>query len=227
MDVNEAFQKLNNLDVEDLKKIGTAPKPVKLVVIALLGVVIIAAMGWFLVKPEIEAKERAERKEQELRDQFEIVQKKAASLPAYRAQLAEMEESFGALLRQLPNETDMESLLIDLSQTSVAAGLDVEYFKPGQEQKLEFYAEHPIDLRVTGTYHEFGRFVSGLAALPRIVTLHNIQITPTGGKDEEATAGSAELDMALTAKTYRYLSDEEAAAASGGDGKGGKKKRKK
>ncbi|MDZ7828456.1 MAG: type 4a pilus biogenesis protein PilO [Halofilum sp. (in: g-proteobacteria)] len=225
MDVNEAFQKLNNLDVEDLKKIGTAPKPVKLSVIALLAVVIIAAMGWFLVKPELEARERAERKEQELRDQFEIVQKKAASLPAYRAQLAEMEESFGALLRQLPNETDMESLLIDLSQTSVAAGLDVEYFKPGQEQKLEFYAEHPIELRVTGTYHEFGRFVSGLAALPRIVTLHNIQITPTGSRDEEATAGSAELNMELTAKTYRYLSDEEAAAASRGDDKGGKRKK--
>jgi len=226
MDVNEAFQKLNNLDVEDLKKIGTAPQPVKLLVIALLAIVIVAAMGWFLVKPELEAREKAERREQELRDQFEIVQKKAASLPAYKAQLAEMEESFGALLRQLPNETDMESLLIDLSQTSVAAGLDVEYFKPGQEQKLEFYAEHPIDLRVTGTYHEFGRFVSGLAALPRIVTLHNIEITPTGGKDEEATAGSAELNMELTAKTYRYLSDEEAAAARA-DKKDDKKKRKK
>lgn len=224
MDVNEAFQKLNNLDVEDLKKIGTAPQPVKMAVIALLAVAIIAAMGWFLVKPELENREKAERREQELRQQFEIVQKKAASLPAYKAQLAEMEESFGALLRQLPNETDMESLLIDLSQTSVAAGLDVEYFKPGKEQKLEFYAEHPIDLRVTGTYHEFGRFVSGLAALPRIVTLHNIEITPTGSEDKEATAGSAELNMELTAKTYRYLSDEEAAAAK--KEKGDRKKRK-
>lgn len=223
MDVNEAFQKLNNLDIDDLKKIGTAPQAVKLFVIALLAVAIIAAMGWFLVKPELEAKEKAERQEQELRNQFEIIQKKAASLPAYRAQLAEMEESFGALLRQLPNETDMESLLIDLSQTSVAAGLDVEYFKPGQEQKLDFYAEHPIELRVTGTYHEFGRFVSGLAALPRIVTLHDIQITPTGAEDEEATAGSAELNMELTAKTYRYLSDEEAAQAKSDN----KAKRKK
>lgn len=216
MDVSEAFEKLQNLDVEDLKKIGTAPQPVKLGVIALLVIAIVAAMGWFLVKPELENRERAERKEQELRGQFEVVQKKAASLPAYKAQLAEMEESFGALLRQLPNETDMESLLIDLSQTSVAAGLDVEFFKPGREQKLEFYAEHPIDLRVTGTYHEFGRFVSGLAALPRIVTLHNIEITPTGARDEEATAGSAELNMELSAKTYRYLSDEEAASAAKG-----------
>jgi len=224
MDVSEAIQKLNNLDVEDLKKIGTAPQPVKLAVIALLGIAIIAAMGWFLVKPGFEALEKAERKEQELRQQFEIVQKKAASLPAYKAQLAEMEESFGALLRQLPNETDMESLLIDLSQTSVAAGLDVEYFKPGREQKLEFYAEHPIELRVTGTYHEFGRFVSGLAALPRIVTLHDIDITPTGDEDKEATAGSAELIMELTAKTYRYLSDEEAAEASKQDKSGRKRK---
>ncbi|MDX1609147.1 MAG: type 4a pilus biogenesis protein PilO [Halofilum sp. (in: g-proteobacteria)] len=214
MDVSEAIEKLNNLDVEDLKKIGTAPQPVKLAVIAVLVVAIVAAMGWFLVKPELEAKERAEQKERELRSQFEVVQKKAASLPAYRAQLAEMEESFGALLRQLPDETDMESLLIDLSQTSVAAGLDVEYFKPGKEEKLEFYAEYPIDLRVTGTYHEFGLFVSGLAALPRIVTLHNIGITPTGGTDEEADAGSAELSMELTAKTYRYLDESETAEAN-------------
>lgn len=213
MDVGEAIQKLNNLDVQDLRKIGTAPQAVKALVILLLAVVIVGAMGWFLIKPELEAKEKAERKEQQLRDQFEIVQKKAASLPAYRAQLAEMEESFGALLRQLPDETDMESLLIDLSQTSVAAGLDVEYFKPGQEQKLEFYAEYPIDLRVTGTYHEFGRFVSGLASLPRIVTLHNIGITPTGDRGNEATAGGAELSMELTAKTYRYLDEDEASAA--------------
>lgn len=225
MDVSEAIEKLNNLDVEDLKKIGTAPQPVKLAVIVVLAVAIVAAMGWFLVKPELEARERAERKERELRSQFELVQKKAASLPAYRAQLAEMEESFGALLRQLPDETDMESLLIDLSQTSVAAGLDVEYFKPGREQKLEFYAEYPIDLRVTGTYHEFGLFVSGLAALPRIVTLHNIGITPTGGKDEEADAGSAELSMELTAKTYRYLDESEVTAASAANKN--KKKRKK
>lgn len=218
MDVREAIEKLNNLDVQDLRKIGTAPQPVKLFAIALLAVAIVAAMGWFLVKPELEAKEQAERKEQELRDQFEVVQKKAASLPAYRAQLAEMEESFGALLRQLPDETDMESLLIDLSQTSVAAGLDVEYFKPGNEQKLEFYAEYPIDLRVTGTYHEFGRFVSGLAALPRIVTLHNIGITPTGGEDREAAAGSAELSMELTARTYRYLDDGETSQSGGSQG---------
>lgn len=225
MDVSEAIEKINNLDVEDLKKIGTAPQPVKLAVIAVLAVAIVAAMGWFLVKPQLEARERAERKERELRSQFELVQKKAASLPAYRAQLAEMEESFGALLRQLPDETDMESLLIDLSQTSVAAGLDVEYFKPGREQKLEFYAEYPIDLRVTGTYHEFGLFVSGLAALPRIVTLHNIGITPTGESDEEAGAGSAELSMELTAKTYRYLDESEVAAASAANKN--KKKRKK
>ena len=227
MDVKEAYDKLNNLDVEDLKKIGTASQAVKLAVIALIAVVIIAAMGWFLVKPELEDKEKAERKERELRQQFELVQKKAASLPAYRAQLAEMEESFGALLRQLPDETDMESLLIDLSQTSVAAGLDVEYFKPGNEQKLEFYAEYPIDLRVTGTYHEFGRFVSGLASLPRIVTLHNIGITPTGEKDGEATAGSAELSMELTAKTYRYLDEDEAGASDGDDDRKRKKKRKR
>ena len=213
MDVREAFEKLNNLDVQDVKKIGTAPAPVKIFVIGVMAVAIIGAMGWFLIKPEYENKQKAELREQELRQQFELVQKRAASLPAYKEQLAQMEESFGALLRQLPDETDMESLLIDLSQTSVAAGLDVEYFKPGREQKLEFYAEYPIDLRVTGTYHEFGRFVSGLAALPRIVTLHNINITPAanGGGDAQDDPGTG-LSMELTAKTYRYLEEGESGA---------------
>jgi type IV pilus assembly protein PilO len=125
------------------------------------------------------------------------------------------------MLRQLPDETDMESLLVDLSQTSVAAGLEVEYFKPGSERKLEFYAEYPIELRVSGTYHEFGKFVSGLAALPRIVTLHDIEIEPSGGDggngEGSGAAGSKDLDMTLTAKTYRYLTDEEQASGNGGN----------
>jgi len=116
-----------------------------------------------------------------------------------------MEESFGAMLRQLPDETDMESLLVDLSQTSVAAGLDVKYFEPGNERQQEFYAEYPIELRVAGTYHEFGNFVSGLASLPRIVTLHDIAIKPSGNGN--ATGQNVDLSMQLEAKTYRYLED--------------------
>jgi type IV pilus assembly protein PilO len=221
MDVGEAFQKLNNLDVNDLRKIGTAPRSVQLSVVALLAVAIVAGMGWFLVKPALADLEQAEQREQELRSQFEQIQSRAARLSAYKEQLAQMEKSFGAMLRQLPDETDMESLLVDLSQTSVAAGLEVEYFKPGSERKLEFYAEYPIELRVSGTYHEFGKFVSGLAALPRIVTLHDIEIEPSGGDggngEGSGAAGSKDLDMTLTAKTYRYLTDEEQASGNGGN----------
>lgn len=203
MDVKEAIAKLNNLDVQDLRKIGTAPKPVQIFVLVLLFAAITGAAGWFLVKPALGELEQAEAREQELRSQFESMQSKAALLDAYREQLATMEEEFGAMLRQLPDETDMESLLIDLSQTSVAAGLEVNFFKPGNEQRKEFYAEYPIELRVSGSYHEFGNFVSGLAALPRIVTLHNIKISPAGGN-----ADGGDLGMTLTAKTYRYIEEE-------------------
>lgn len=211
MDVREAFEKLNNLDVEDLKRIGTAPKPIQFMVIALIFALVVAAMGWFLVKPKFEELERVERREQELRRDFETKQSRAANLQDYKDQLAEMEESFGAMLRQLPDETDMESLIVDLSQTSIAAGLDVEYFRPGDEVRQDFYAEYPIELRVSGRYHEFGNFVSGLAALPRIVTLHDIRIQPSDGEPDSAE--SPELTMSLTARTYRYIEED---AASGG-----------
>ncbi len=205
MDVGEAIQKLNNLDVQDLRKIGTAPKPVQVAVIVVLVIAILGAIGWFVVRPQFETLEQEERTEQDLRETFEEKQSRAANLEAYKKQLAQMEESFGAMLRQLPDETDMESLLVDLSQTSVAAGLEVKYFEPGNERQQEFYAEYPIDLRVAGTYHEFGDFVSGLASLPRIVTLHNIAIKPSGSGN--ATGDNVDLSMQLQAKTYRYLEE--------------------
>jgi Tfp pilus assembly protein PilO len=205
MDVGEAIQKLNNLDVQDLRKIGTAPKPIQIAVILVLVIAIIGAIGWFVVRPQFETLEKEERTEQELRETFEEKQSRAANLEAYKKQLAQMEESFGAMMRQLPDETDMESLLVDLSQTSVAAGLDVKYFEPGNERQQEFYAEYPIELRVAGTYHEFGNFVSGLASLPRIVTLHDIAIKPSGNGN--ATGQNVDLSMQLEAKTYRYLED--------------------
>jgi type IV pilus assembly protein PilO len=208
MDVRDALQRLNNLDVEDLKKIGTAPKPVQYIAIAVICIAVVAAMGWFLVKPEIDELERVQQREGQLLTQFEGMQARAANLQDYKDQLEEMEESFGAMLRQLPDETDMESLIIDLSQTSIAAGLEVEFFRPRDEIRRDFYAEYPIELRVSGRYHEFGNFVSGLAALPRIVTLHDINIEPTDGT--ATGADSPELTMTLTARTYRYLDEEEA-----------------
>ena len=121
-----------------------------------------------------------------------------------------MNRTFNVMLRQLPNKTDIESLLIDLSQTSVAAGLEVEFFKPKNEVAREFYVEYPIQIKVTGNYHQFGNFVSGLAALPRIVTLHDINITPVNSRSDQD--GPAQLlEMDLTATTYRYLDDDEEA----------------
>lgn len=203
VDFAKIYQDLNNLNVEDFKKIGTAPAPVRILLIALLCGAVIGAGIWLMVLPRIDALKVVEGKEQELRQEFTTVYNKSANLEAYKAQLDDMRRSFGAMLRQLPDTTDIESLLVDLSQTSVASGLEVEYFKPGQEVPQEFYAEYPIELSVSGTYHEFGTFVSGLAALPRIVTLQDISIEPSGQKS------SNRLKMDLKAVTYRYLQEEQ------------------
>jgi len=143
--------------------------------------------------------DKVEKEEVALRQEFERKQAKAVNLEAYRAQLKEMEESFGAMLRQLPDKTEVAALLVDVSQTGLAAGLEFELFQPMPEVKKDFYAELPIKIRVVGDYHEFGEFVSGLAALPRIVTVHDVKISRR--KD------SPKLVMEATAKTYRYLEE--------------------
>ena len=157
---------------------------------------------WFHTKDQLLVLEDAEKKEQDLKLVFEKKAKQAVNLEAYEKQLDEMRESFGAMLRQLPNETEVADLLVDVSQTGLASGLEFELFQPQAENPLEFYAELPINIRVIGNYHEFGEFVSGVAALPRIVTLHNISIS-------RVDATSTTLAMNLTAKTYRYLEDNE------------------
>jgi type IV pilus assembly protein PilO len=168
--------------------------------------VALAAAGvyFFVIKEEVPLLERAQRTEQELRGQFEERQRKAANFDAYRAQLAEIERDFGAMLRQLPGQTEVPSLLVDISQTGLGAGLEEQLFQPTGEVQKDFYAELPIKLRYTGSYHELGTFVSGIAALPRIVTLHDITIAPVGGDE----ASSDELSLDVTAKTYRYLDEQ-------------------
>jgi type IV pilus assembly protein PilO len=152
--------------------------------------------------------QKAEADELDLRSQFENKQQRAANLDAYKAQLAEMERSFGAMLRQLPGKTEVPNLLVDISQTGLSAGLQEKLFQPAKEETKGFYAELPIKIRLVGSYHQFGSFVSGIAALPRIVTLHDIEIKPVGtGKD----AGYDNLTMDITAKTYRYIEDAETA----------------
>ena len=174
MDIGQAISDLQGLDASDLKKVGTAPLAVRGLILALGLVAIVGAGIWFLVKPKFLEVDQVASQEATLKQTFDKTQAKAANRDAYIEQLSEMKRTFNVMLRQLPNKTDIESLLIDLSQTSVAAGLEVEFFKPESEIAREFYVEYPIRISVTGNYHQFGNFVSGLAALPRIVTLHNI-----------------------------------------------------
>jgi type IV pilus assembly protein PilO len=196
------FEELNELDFSN---IGDWPLIVKLILILLLCVGI--GVGWYFmdITDQYDALARVERTEKDLRQDFEIKQAKAANLEAYRTQLAEMRETFGAMLRQLPNRTEVADLLVDVSQTGLAAGLEFQLFQPQKERPREFYAELPIKLRVTGDYHQFGEFVSGLAALPRIVTIHDIVIKPLKGKGDK---GGKTLQLEATARTYRYLDEE-------------------
>ena len=171
----------------------------------------------FVVNGQWPQLDQERKRQDDLWAEFLRKQSKAANFDAYKAQLKEMEKSFGAMLRQLPGKTEVPSLLVDISQTGLAAGLDEKLFQPAPEVKREFYAELPIKIRLTGSYHELGNFVSGIAALPRIVTLHDIQIKPA----EKDSYDDLVLDV--TAKTYRYLEDDESAAAAGGK-PGAKKK---
>lgn len=191
---------LNNLD---LSNIGAWPTAVKVALIIIVCAAV-AVAGFFLdIKNQREKLERSEKQEITLKQEFETKQAKAVNLEAYKQQLKEIEESFGAMLRQLPSKTEVEGLLVDISQTGLASGIEFQLFKPEGERFIEFYAELPISMRMTGTYHEFGSFVSGVAALPRIVTLHNISITGDQKSDN--------LVMTVTAKTYRYLDEAELA----------------
>lgn len=195
-----------DLNELDFNNISEWPLTAKVVLIAFgCGVI---GFGWyhFITSGQIERLERAEQKELELRQSFEQKQQKqqkASNLDGYRQQLAQMEESFGAMLRQLPDETEVASLLVDVSQTGLAAGLEFELFQPSSEVNKDFYAELPIRVRVRGRYHAFASFVSGLAALPRIVTVHNIQI----GGDTRGGPAAAPMTLGAIVKTYRYLDE--------------------
>jgi len=194
------FQDLNELD---LSNIGVWPKPVKLVIV-LIACVLVGVAGYYLdTSKQLKRLDTIEKRESQLRQDFEAKQAKASNLDAYRKQLDEMKQSFGAMLRQLPNKTEVAELLVDVSQTGLASGLEFQLFKPLAEVPREFYAELPIQIKVTGKYHEFGNFISGLAALPRIVTIHDIKIS-------DKSKGGASLLLEATAKTYRYLDEEEA-----------------
>lgn len=193
---------LKTLDVND---IGRWPFVFRAAAIAIVFVLVVGAGVWFtIVQDKHPQLLRAQQDEVNLKDVFESKQRKAANYDAYKAQLAQIEQSFGTMLRQLPGETEIPSLIVDISQTGLAAGLQERLFEPQPEIPKDFYAEKPIRIRLSGGYHEIANFVSGIAALPRIVTLHNINITP------ESQDSYDRLSIEVTAQTYRYLDEEDA-----------------
>jgi len=194
------IEELRNLDTNDP---GRWPLMFRVAAVIIVFVAVVAfGVYMFVVKSEMPLLERVQREEQELRATFEDKQRRAANFDAYRAQLADIERDFGAMLRQLPGRTEVPNLLVDISQTGLAAGLEEKLFQPMGEIQRDFYAELPIKIRLTGSYHELGEFVSGIASLPRIVTLHDIAITPVSPDVYD------ELTLDVTAKTYRYLDED-------------------
>ena len=198
-----------NIDLNDLdfNNAGNWPLPIKLVAVLAICAAVGFAGYWFDTKEQLSVLDKAKNKEEELKTEFQTKQAVAANLEAYKQQMKDMEKTFGALLLQLPSKTEVAELLVDVSREGLKAGLEFELFKPGSETVKDFYAEYPISIRVVGTYHQFGNFASGIAALPRIVTLHNLKIAQKNKRGK--TTGDAQLVMEATANTYRYLDQEE------------------
>jgi type IV pilus assembly protein PilO len=199
------IEELRSLDPRDP---GRWPLVVHIAAVVAVFVVLAIGFTYLFVWQDMSTELDHEKvEEQGLRTEFKTKHSKAVNLAVYKQQLQDIERSFGALLRQLPGKTEVPSLLVDISQTGQSAGLQQKLFEPQAEVKKDFYAEQPIKIRLTGSYHQFGEFVSGIAALPRIVTLHDIEIKP----DSKDAYDQLQLDV--TAKTYRYLDDDEIAAA--------------
>jgi type IV pilus assembly protein PilO len=198
--------------IEDLRSLdprdpGRWPLAVRAGAVGLCFIVLSIVLAYIFVWDEqVPELQKREDTEQALRTEFKTKHAKAVNLAVYKQQLQDIERSFGALLRQLPGKTEVPNLLVDISQTGLSAGLEEKLFQPQPEQKKDFYAELPIKISLTGSYHQFGEFVSGIAALPRIVTLHDIEIK-TATKD-----AYDQLTLELTAKTYRYLDEDEISA---------------
>jgi type IV pilus assembly protein PilO len=204
---------LNELRDLDFNDIGSAPTSVRYIILGFLLVIILAIGYYLLIKAKTEQLELVHNLENSLRVDFEAKQSKAANLEAYEAQLAEMQELLETMFRQLPSKTEMDKLLVDVSQTALGAGIDVQLFQPNAEAFHDFYAERPISVRMLGDYHQFGEFVSGVASLPRVVilTMHDIALRRATDRDVGANAGDGRLILEGTVKTYRYIDEEEAA----------------
>jgi len=204
---------LNELRDLDFNDIGSAPVSIRYILLGAMLAVILAIGYYLLIKNKIEQLERVKQQELTLRSDFEYKQQKAANLEAYEAQLAEMQELLETMFRQLPSKTEMDKLLVDISQTALGAGIDVQLFQPNAETLHDFYAERPISVRMMGDYHQFGEFVSGVASLPRVVilTMHDIALRRATERDVGVSRNDGRLILEGTVKTYRYIDEEEAA----------------
>jgi len=203
---------LRNADFSDL---GNSPSSVKLFILTVAVILILVAGYYLLIADKIDELKREEAQEVTLKTDFEYKQQKSANLEAYEKQLADMRELLETMFRQLPGKTEMDKLLVDVSQTALAAGIDVQLFEPQNEAYKDFYAERPIVIRMLGDYHQFGEFVSGVAALPRVVilTMHDIALTRANAR---AGAANGQLVLEGRVKTYRYVDEDEAAQRSTG-----------
>lgn len=207
--------KLDDFNNIDFNNAGNLPAPVKAVLLAMMFMLILALGYYFLWTDAFTSLDTARTKEQELRKVFLDKQSQAINLAGYKQQMVEIEKTFGTLLKQLPDKSQMDGLLTDINQAGLGRGLEFELFKPGQETKAEFYAEMPISIKVKGTYHDLGAFATDISKLSRIVTLNDIAIVRTGkeaGKDAKNATANSELVIDVTAKTYRYLDVNEVAS---------------
>jgi type IV pilus assembly protein PilO len=203
--------KLDDFNNIDFNNAGSLPLPMKAVLLAAVFFVILALGYYFLWSPALDSLDISKAKEQELRKVFLDKKSQAINLEGYRQQMVEIEKTFGALLKQLPDKSQMDGLLTDINQAGLGRGLEFELFKPGQETQAEFYAEMPIAIKVLGTYHDLGAFATDISKLSRIVTLNDLNVS-LGAKDAKPTAGDGILVMEAIAKTYRYLDADEIAA---------------
>ena len=194
----------------DYTDLGSAPATVRYTLLSVLLVVILVLGYFMLISDKVDELERVRQQEFALRSDFEVKQQKAANLEAYEAQLDEMRDLLQTMFRQLPSKTEMDKLLVDISQTALAAGIDVQLFEPLAEEPKDFYAERPIQIRMVGDYHQFGDFVGGVASLPRVVilTMHDISL-----RLAEGSGNNGRLVLEGQVKTYRYIDEEEAAQA--------------
>ena len=209
--------KLDDFNNIDFNNAGSLPAAVKAVLLASIFVVILALGYYFLWTDAFTSLDTAKAKEDELRKVFLDKQAQAVNLAGYKQQMVDIEKTFGALLKQLPDKSQMDGLLTDINQAGLGRGLEFELFKPGQETQAEFYAEMPISIKVLGTYHDLGAFATDISKLSRIVTLNDISVST--GKDAKSNNADAILVMEATARTYRYLDADEIATKKKNDAK--------